>query len=149
MTAKVQLAPHLIPCDVGSIVAEAADDWAVIRAAQPLKSEWPIVKLSQAAAPAVGCSAYIIQHPEGQRKRVGFVRNQVSSFDDRVVHYLTDTQKGSSGSPVFDAQGRLIALHHAGGRPQQVTGQVPLTKNEGIRITRVVEGLNQRSVVAP
>ena len=59
-------------------------------------------------------SAYIIQHLGGQRKRLGFVRNQVSSFDERVIHYLTDTQEGSSGSPVFDGQGRLIASQYAG-----------------------------------
>jgi V8-like Glu-specific endopeptidase len=77
------------------------------------------------------------------------VRNQVSSFDDRVLHYLTDTQQGSSGSPVFDAQGRLIGLHHAGGTPQQVIGKPPMAKNEGIRIPRVVAGLQAQNVDAP
>jgi V8-like Glu-specific endopeptidase len=80
---------------------------------------------------------------------VGFVRNQVSFFDDRVVHYLTDTQEGSSGSPVFDRQGRLIALHHAGGRPQEVVGRSPMRKNEGIRISRIISGLTSQNVQVP
>jgi V8-like Glu-specific endopeptidase len=77
---------------------------------------------------------------------MGIIRNQVSFFDDRVVHYLTDTQVGSSGSPVFNEQGRLIALHHAGGRPQEVLGKPPLRKNEGIRISRIVESLRAQNV---
>jgi V8-like Glu-specific endopeptidase len=143
------LAPIVIPCDVASIVTNQADDWAVIRAKQPLLDVWPVVKLTEAAAPTQSSSAYIIQHPGGQRKRVGFVRNQVSFFDDRVVHYLTDTQEGSSGSPVFDRQGRLIALHHAGGRPQEVVGRSPMRKNEGIRISRIISGLTSQNVQVP
>jgi Trypsin-like peptidase domain len=89
----------------------------------------------------LGEGAFVIQHPLGGRKRVAIVRNQASFVDDRVVHYLSDTQAGSSGSPVFNADGRLIALHHAGGRPQVVTGKDPVLKNEGIRIPRVAAGL--------
>jgi V8-like Glu-specific endopeptidase len=143
------LAPTTIPCDVDSIVTAKADDWAVIKAKQPLLDAWPAIKLSEAVEPVLNAPAYIVQHPGGDRKRLGFVRNQVSSFDDRVLHYLTDTQQGSSGSPVFDAQGRLIGLHHAGGTPQQVVGKPPMAKNEGIRIPLVVAGLQAQNVDAP
>ena len=143
------LAPIVVPCDVASIKTDKADDWAVIRAKEPLKEAWPVLKLTEAVAPETGAAAYIIQHPGGDRKRIGFVRNTVTSFDDLVVHYLTDTQEGSSGAPVFDAQGRLIALHHAGGRPQQVVGKPPVKKNEGIRISCIVAGLRDQGVEVP
>jgi V8-like Glu-specific endopeptidase len=143
------LAATVIPCEVESIVTSKADDWAVIRARQPLMDAWPVVKLSESVPPSLNAAAYIIQHPGGQRKRVGFVRNQVSFFDNRVVHYLTDTQTGSSGSPVFNGQGKLIALHHAGGRPQEVVGRAPMRKNEGIRISRIVEGLESQNFPTP
>jgi hypothetical protein len=143
------LAPRLVPCDATSAASNEADDWAVVRALEPLDPGWPILKLSDAAAPTRTASAFIIQHPLGQRKRIGFVRNQVSFFDERVVHYLTDTEVGSSGSPVVDAQGRIIALHHQGGRPQDVLGKPPLRKNEGIRISRVMEGLKAHGVQVP
>lgn len=139
----------IIPCNVASIVTNKDDDWAVIQANEPLKATWSVIKLSEAAMPSVNAAAYIIQHPGGERKRVGFVRNQVSFFDERVVHYLTDTKMGSSGSPLFDAQRKLIALHHAGGRPQEVVGRAPLKKNEGIRITRIVDGLIGKGISVP
>jgi V8-like Glu-specific endopeptidase len=143
------IAPTVIPCDVESIVSNKADDWAVIHVKQSLADAWPVAKLSESVAPTLSAAAYIIQHPGGERKRVGFVRNQVSFFDDRVVHYLTDTQAGSSGSPVFDGQGRLIALHHAGGRPQEVVGRAPMRKNEGIRISRIIDGLQGQNIIIP
>jgi S1-C subfamily serine protease len=143
------LAPVAIACDVASIVTDQADDWAVIRASAPLSDQWPVIPLSAAVDPTIRASAYIVQHPSGDRKRLGFVRNQVSSFDDHVLHYLTDTQQGSSGSPVFDADGKLIGLHHAGGTPQTAVGKPPMSKNEGIRIPRVVAGLTAQSVATP
>jgi hypothetical protein len=121
----------------------------VIRPKTALEDKWSIIKLSEAVEPKVGGGAFIIQHPEGLRKRIGYVRNQVSAFTDRVVHYLTDTQDGSSGSPVFNDAGQLIALHHAGGIPQDLTGKAPVTKNEGIRIPRIVTGLAAAGITVP
>lgn len=141
------LQSKLVPCDIASIIADRKDDWAVITATGPLDAAWPVLPLPTADAPAIGDATYIIQHPGGARKRIGFVRNRVTGVEDRVVHYLTDTQQGSSGSPVFNAQGQLIALHHAGGRPQQVIGIPPVKKNEGIRIGIVAAALTARNIV--
>jgi V8-like Glu-specific endopeptidase len=143
------LATRVVSTDLASLQGDAADDWAVIRVTQELDPAWPVVALSQAATPQKNQATFIIQHPGGERKRIGFVRNQVTWVDDRVVHYLTDTQEGSSGSPVFNEQGQLLALHHAGGRPQEVAGKPPLKKNEGIRISRIVEGLAKAGVSVP
>ena len=136
-----------IPCDADTIVSDQADDWAVVRATAPLHDDWPVLPLAGSPEPTKGEAAFVIQHPLGERKRVAYVRNTVSFVDDRVVHYLSDTQVGSSGSPVFDAAGRLIALHHAGGVPQTITGKDPVLKNEGIRIPRIVDALAARGVV--
>ncbi|HEX2834183.1 MAG TPA: serine protease [Thermoanaerobaculia bacterium] len=133
-------------CDVTTIVADAANDWAVIRTNDPLPASIPILKLSEHVVPAMNEAAFLIQHPGGERKRIAYARNQITFFDDRVLHYLSDTQEGSSGAPVLNDQGLLIGLHHAGGRPQEVAGKPPLVKNEGIRIPKVIEGLQQANV---
>ena len=143
------LASSAVPCDVTSVRGNAQDDWAVIRVAAPLAESIPTIKLSDAAEPAANAAAFIVQHPAGQRKRVAYVRNQITAIEERVVQYLSDTQPGSSGSPVLDEQGRLVALHHAGGRPQEVAGKPPLRKNEGIRIPRVTSGLAALQVIVP
>jgi hypothetical protein len=135
------LATVPIPCDAAGVVSDETDDWAAMRTTAPLHDDWPVLPLTGVPDPARGEAAFVIQHPLGGRKRVAIVRNQISFVDDRVVHYLSDTQVGSSGSPVFNAAGQLIALHHAGGRPQDVTGKDPVLKNEGIRIPRITAGL--------
>ena len=133
------LAVKSLSGDTASIVADQADDWAVVRVAD-MDPAWPVIDLSAAPEPRPGDAAYILQHPNGQRKRLGFVRNTITDLDPRFVRYLTDTEPGSSGSPVFDAMGRVIALHHKGGRPAEVAGK-PVSKNQGVLITRVREGL--------
>lgn len=131
--------------DVGTLRAEEADDWGVVRVAG-LDPSIPIVPVDGALA-VVGERAYIVQHPGGDYKRLGFVRNRVVEVAPRTVLYLTDTTPGASGSPVFNAKGALIALHHAGGTPQSTPGGDPAQKNEGIRIDCVLERLRANGVL--
>jgi V8-like Glu-specific endopeptidase len=138
-----------VQCDVANVRADKDDDWGIVRVAEPLPDTIPILRLSEAASPVLEGPAFIVQHPGGNRKRVGFVRNQIINITDRVIHYLTDTQSGSSGAPVFDDTGRLIAVHHAGGRPQEVAGKPAIQKNEGIVIPVVLEGLARAGIKVP
>jgi Trypsin-like peptidase domain len=135
------LTPRVVRCQPDAVTADQEDDWAVVRTLDPLDDGWPAVPLTGLPVPVPQAPAFIVQHPRGQRKRVGFVRNQISYVDDQVVHYLTDTDVGSSGAPVLDGQGRLIALHHRGGRPRETPGKPPVRKNEGVRMSRVVRAL--------
>lgn len=143
------LATTTVNCVAAPVAGNAADDWAVVKVQSPLAAAIPIVKLSTGAAPVTSAPAFIIQHPAGQRKRVAFVRNQITDLVGPVVHYLSDTQAGSSGSPVFDDQGRIIALHRAGGVPQEVAGKPPLKKNEGVLISHVAQALAAAGVAVP
>ena len=134
-----------LPADPSTIAADQADDWGIIQVAN-MTTDIPVITLSDVPVPANGDRAFIVQHPAGQQKRLGFVRNMITAVTPDRVQYLTDTQPGSSGAPVFDASGTLIALHHRGGTPTQMTGKAPLTKNQGVRISRVVAGLAAQNV---
>ena len=77
----------------------------------------------------------IIQHPKGGPKAVTIRENRVSSIFDDFVHYLTDTEPGSSGSPVFNDQWVVVALHHSGvPDPDKKNTWIA---NEGIRISSI------------
>ncbi|MBY5482244.1 trypsin-like peptidase domain-containing protein [Rhizobium leguminosarum] len=129
-----------------SIVGEKDDDWAVV-SVQDMNDGWPVLSLDDLQTPAIGDAAFILQHPGGQQRRLGFVRNTISEVADGTIKYITDTQPGSSGAPVLDHAGRLVGLHHAGGRSVEVAGMPPVSKNEGIRISRVVERLKANGLI--
>ncbi|MDP9172114.1 MAG: serine protease, partial [Acidobacteriota bacterium] len=56
----------------------------------------------------------IIQHPGGRPMQVVLTQNYVVSIGDRRLQYVADTMEGSSGSPVFDRNWRVVAIHHSG-----------------------------------
>jgi hypothetical protein len=140
------LASVALSGELASVRVDAADDWGVVRV-PGMDAAWPILDLGAASVPAKGDATYILQHPGGHRKRLGFVRNTITDVTEQVIRYLTDTEPGSSGAPVFDDAGHVIALHHRGGRPTEVAGKPPVSKNEGIRISRVLSGLRTRGIV--
>ncbi|WP_428675146.1 DNA/RNA non-specific endonuclease [Reyranella sp.] len=92
----------------------------------------------------------IIQHADGARKQVCVRENQFIKRDNDVLWYSTDTNPGSSGSPVFNNDWFVVALHHAG-VPEKRNGVVQSnpdgsTKwigNEGIRVSRIVQTLKE------
>jgi V8-like Glu-specific endopeptidase len=95
--------------------------------------------------------AYLIGHPGGQAQPQFTIQdNLLLDYDDSRVHYRSPTEPGSSGSPVFDDQWQLIALHHGGGfeipRLNSKGGTYPA--NEGISVWAIIDGLERRPPVA-
>ncbi|MFA4869582.1 MAG: trypsin-like peptidase domain-containing protein [Pedobacter sp.] len=84
----------------------------------------------------------IIQHPGGGMKQISLYHNIVTHSDTRVIQYLTDTLKGSSGSPVFNSRWQVAALHHSGGNRKPGESDLPdgiKSRNEGIHINGIIE----------
>ena len=92
-------------------------DYAYVKiqdnAAQPL-AQWGFLETNIFSEPQAGEPINIIQHPNGETKQIALTYNEVIGVLEHRLHYLTDTDKGSSGSPAFDNDWRVIALHHAG-----------------------------------
>jgi len=99
----------------------------------------------------LGEIANIIQHPLGRLKQIVVRENSLVARDEtaQVLHYLADTEKGSSGSPVCNNEWEPIALHHWGGPSLEVKGSDgrPLRQdiNEGIRISAIVRALRNKT----
>lgn len=94
--------------------------------------------------------AFLIHHPGGRPKRVSLDRCDIVSAAPAgpVIHYTSDSETGSSGSPVFDRTGRLIALHHASRQNHDgaatLDGTQPDHVNEGIKIAAIALELETR-----
>jgi endonuclease G len=101
----------------------------------------------------VGEFVNIIQHPDGDYKKVVVRENNLVARLGSVLHYFADTSPGSSGSPVFNDQWEVIALHHWGEphREIEMPDGKPLRKdvNEGIRISAIAAQLDKALQTAP
>jgi hypothetical protein len=90
---------------------------------------------------------FVIHHPRGRLKEASLDDTEVLRMQSTVIHYAADTDKGSSGAPVFDKRGRLIALHHArntDGKERLQDGGVTDVLNEGIKIAAIAVDLENR-----
>lgn len=138
-------AHKLVECSPASIVGQPDHDWAVVRTATDMPAKAEIIPLTGAPAPKVLDRVYIIQHPYGGVKKIGMIHNVVVNVTDDLVQYRTDTEGGSSGSPVFNEQWQVVGLHHRWGS-RKVAGRTECF-NQGQRIERVVAALDAAGVL--
>ncbi len=105
----------------------------------------------------------IIHHPQGYPMQVSIRENFLALVLDDYLHYMTDTMRGSSGSPVYNDEWELVALHHGGREitdateveryrdifvrhgPAGVDATGPVLVNEGARASRIVATLVSRA----
>jgi hypothetical protein len=88
---------------------------------------------------------YAIGHPLGGELSLSIADNQFLDFLEPRIHYRTPTDRGSSGSPLFDDQWNLIGLHHAGSdRLRRLTGDGFYQANEGIWIHSIISAFRRQ-----
>lgn len=89
--------------------------------------------------------AFVAGHPRGAGLQIALHDSLLLDIDDeeRLVHYRTPTDPGSSGSPVFNADWEVMALHHAGTTATpRLHGDGTYEANEGISIAAIRRKLN-------
>lgn len=113
-----------------------------------------------------GESLTIIQHPGGNPKQIAVRENQLLKIETNFLWYMTDTAPGSSGSPVFNDQWQIVALHHSGVPAKDAQGnwltidgkiwdssmdesRIKWVANEGVRISRIVNKVESASGAHP
>ncbi len=111
----------------------------------------------------VGEAVNIIQHPRGEDQKVVLRQNKILDVVGHFLHYEADTEPGSSGSPVYNVDWQLAALHHSAVPKRNEDGDILLrgdvvwngdrafidriqwVANEGVRISSIVAELRDRS----
>jgi hypothetical protein len=104
-------------------------DYALARLARPIGSE-PIDRKGGSTSPSRGWIAcpetqpplersmplLIAQHPDGSPLKLALDTQSVISVNSNGtrVRYATNTDRGSSGSPCFNMDWEVVALHHMG-----------------------------------
>ncbi|MBL8213705.1 MAG: trypsin-like peptidase domain-containing protein [Bryobacterales bacterium] len=111
-----------------------------------------------------GEPVFIIQHPRGEPKKV-VLRNNLLVSRDEASNFLTyeaNTDRGSSGSPVYNREWEVVALHHSVEIARDGNGMVLtrdgglwtpamgpenmqlLRMNEGVRVSRILSDLARK-----
>lgn len=135
--ANVELDYALLRLPTHSLLNKPLMDWGCLSIAAP------DVEIPR------GSRLNIVQHPQGRPQCVAirnnfYVDNVPKSTLPNRIRYLTDTEPGSSGSPVFNDQWQVVALHHASVKipqSQQYRGEVIRYHNQGIDIHAILKHL--------
>ncbi len=136
----------------GALLASDKDlDFAILRVPHVDSSRAPLRlrrhTIRKRPEQALGTRVNVLQHPNGNPMRLGFRDNFVVVGDDDGLSYLTDTQFGSSGSPVCDDHWFVAALH-SGSRNisaagLEIRGHKVRRENYGIPMPRILGHLER------
>ncbi len=125
----------------------AENDWAAVKLKGNAVAEFGAIELTPDISVRKDDFVNIIQHPGGGFKQIALYHNIVTFSNDKIIQYLTDTEPGSSGAPVFNSNWQLVALHHSGGMLREPGMTKRLLRNEGININMVARGLQTHKLI--
>lgn len=98
--------------------------------------------------PSPKTKAFVVGHPKAGPLQ--FSLNDSVLLDvcryERLMHYRTPTEPGSSGSPVFNAKWEVVALHHAGSqKARRLNGLGEYQANEAITLQAIRQAMSVES----
>ena len=141
------LLAHVFPLDPDRFfLADDERDFALVavRATPVELAPFGFNRLIEAEGKAIiGECVTIVQHPRGEKKQVALRDNKIVDIPTSFLHYAADTEPGSSGSPVFNDQWEVVALHHAS-VPAPERAELGGFMNEGIRISRILRFIREQ-----
>jgi hypothetical protein len=115
-------------------------DYTIVALAEQAPEKFGFLEPTSGVTAQFAGQIHVVQHPGGNPKAYVLNHNRLANFDDRYVTYFSDTQGGSSGSPLFNDDFKLIGIHHIGNNRVTIAGQSMFT-NLGSRIEVVVQDI--------
>jgi hypothetical protein len=100
----------------------------------------PLRPAANVPLPSPRAKAFVVGHPASGALQFSLHDSVLLdvSDDERLMHYRTPTDPGSSGSPVFNVKWEVMALHHAGSpTTPRLHGKGEYEANEGITIRAI------------
>lgn len=158
---------RFVECAGAALVANNETlDYALLRLNEAAKvaNRTPLTLVKQQPTLSPGARTNIIQYPNGGALKYAIRHNfYTGAGGGSFIRYVTDTEPGASGSPVFNDDWQVVALHHAAvpttvdptTRTQTQTGTLMIAAdtvagspqsriflNEGITIHSILDGLD-------
>jgi endonuclease G, mitochondrial len=96
-------------CDPATFITDKALDFTLVGLTTQARS--PHLPLRHGDNTIRSSHIAIIQHPNGSYLQVAMRDNSLVYDDTDTIEYLTNTDYGSSGAPVFNDNWNVIALH--------------------------------------
>ncbi|SEB22701.1 serine protease [Variovorax sp. YR216] len=93
--------------------------------------------------PSPNTKAFVVGHPQAGEMQFSLQDSVLMDVcpQERLMHYRTPTDPGSSGSPVFNQDWEVVALHHAGSQAcPRFAGSGTYEANEGITLQAIRRG---------
>ena len=134
-------------CDASDVTL----DFALLRLAKaPKRKALKVLRKPFAVYPQKPVALNIIQHPDGRPKQIAVRNNLAYDATADTLRYFTDTNEGSSGSPVMTDDWTVVALHRGYQPVENVTFQGANTAyvNYGTHIARVLDGVQAQQPAA-
>jgi V8-like Glu-specific endopeptidase len=100
----------------------------------------PLRPAANIPLPSPKSKAFVVGHPASGAMQFSLHDSVLLdvSDDERLMHYRTPTEPGSSGSPVFNVRWEVVALHHAGSpTAPRLRGEGVYEANEGITLRAI------------
>lgn len=104
---------------------------------------WLAMDRGQQAGVA-GQELFILQHPDGASLKFTIGDHRGFNSNQNRFYYDINTQKGSSGSPVFNAHLELVGLHNSGWKDAGKLVKEGRKANQGIPISNIAAKIFDR-----
>lgn len=156
ITFEIEADSGMPPCQVQEVLFTSEPGQLGGVADSPGKLDVTICRLSRTPSNAVGLpmaaaipwpsprtKAFIVGHPRAGELQFSLQDSVLLDVctHERLMHYRTPTDPGSSGSPVFNKEWEVVALHHAGSQTcPRLSGAGCYEANEGITLQSIRQG---------